>query len=416
MNILFLNAYFAPEQIAFTHLENDLINGLIEKGHEIFVLCPSPTRGIEPDVVKKYKRIKYEDMYDGKVHVRRFYAPQENRNIILRAIRYFLCNYQTIRLGKKYKNIDAVFAVSTPPTQGAVATIVAKKIRKKSGKKIPVIYSLQDIFPDSLKNANITKENSFIWKIGRCLEDYTYRNVDEIITISESFKDNIVKKGVPEEKITVVPNWINTDNVFPVERKNNPLFDKYKLDRNKFYICYSGNIGHSQNMDLLLDVAKELQESNRDICFVIIGDGAAKIDVENRIKNENIDNVIMFPYQPYEDIANVFSLGDAGLIVSKAGIGESSVPSKTWSIMASQRPIVASFDKKSDLIKLIERIECGYVAQADDIEGLVNIIKKAYYNRTLNEKLAINGKRYISEIVSKHICVKRYIDVMNKYL
>ena len=77
MRILFLDAYFEPEQIAFTHLEKDLLEGLIQAGHEVEIVCPTPTRGVSAEVAKKYKKIESETLYEGFVHVTRFSAPQE---------------------------------------------------------------------------------------------------------------------------------------------------------------------------------------------------------------------------------------------------------------------------------------------------------------------------------------------------
>ena len=409
MNILFLDAYFEPESIAFTHLENDLLDALTKDGHNIHVICPAPTRGVDDTVRKKYKYKRKEKLHDGHVHVSRFSAPKEGKNPIIRMFRYFWCNLQSYRYGIRCKNVDVIFTNSTPPTQGMLAVLVKKKLSKN--KNIPFIYCLQDIFPDSLVNAKMTSKGSLIWKIGRKIEDYTYKNADEIITISDAFKQNIIKKGADEDKIHIVPNWIDTSEVFPVARDSNPIFDRYKLDRNKFYICYSGNIGHSQNMNLLLDVAKRIKD--KDVCFVVIGDGAARIDMEKRIATENIANVIMLPFQPYEEIANVFSLGDVGLIISKPGIGGSSVPSKTWSIMAAEKPILASFDQESELSILIRKVQCGVVCQAGNEKSLIEAIGRLKQEN--HTKMGMNGRNYVTNEISKKKCVSQYVDIFKKY-
>ena len=197
MKLLFLDAYFEPETIAFTHLENDLIEGLITDGHKIDVICPIPTRSISNDVYEKYWSLRRESLYGGYVCVTRFWAPREGKNLILRAFRYFWCNFQTYRIAMRVKNIDLVFSNSTPPTQGMLSALAVKKLSNKYEKKVPFIYNLQDIFPDSLVSTGLTKKGSLLWKIGRRIENYTYRNADKIIVISEGFKRNIMAKGVP---------------------------------------------------------------------------------------------------------------------------------------------------------------------------------------------------------------------------
>ena len=131
MNILFLDAYYEPEKIAYTHLERDLIEGLISDGHKIKIICPTPTRGIDKETREKYKNKIFEEKYNGSVEVNRFKAPQEGKNPIVRAFRYFWCNFRTYQIALKSKNVDVVFSNSTPPTQGAISGIVARKLSKK---------------------------------------------------------------------------------------------------------------------------------------------------------------------------------------------------------------------------------------------------------------------------------------------
>lgn len=412
MNILFLDAYYEPETIAYTHLEKDLIEGLIADGHIIHIICPTPTRGISDEVRKQYKRIKSESKYDGSVIVERFWAPQEGKNPLIRAFRYFWCNLRTYQQAVKQINIDVVFSNSTPPTQGALSGLVAKKLSKKSKKKVPFIYNLQDIFPDSLVNAGMASKDGMLWKIGRKLENFTYDHAEKIITISDDFKRNIKEKGVPEEKIVVIPNWVNTDNVYPVEREDNILFERYNLDRSKFYICYSGNLGHSQNLELLVNVAEDVQITMPDVVFVLIGEGAAKSELTEVVEVKKLSNIFILPFQPYEDIAHVFSLGDVGLIMSKPGIGGSSVPSKSWSIMAASRPILASFDRDSELTNLVTKLNCGIStdpsspsSEREFIEAIQTI--KHADRETLGE----NGLQYIKTVVNKDKCVRSFADV-----
>ena len=101
-------------------------------------------------------------------------------------------------------------------------------------KKIPFVYNLQDIFPDSLVGTGLVRNSGLIWKIGRVIEDFTYKHADKIIVISEDFKRNIMAKGVPEEKIVVVYNWVDQNVVKNIDRKDNKLFDRYHLNKNRF--------------------------------------------------------------------------------------------------------------------------------------------------------------------------------------
>lgn len=414
MRILRLRTYFYPENVAASAMNEDFECELVKRKITSVNYTPMPSRGITDEVRKEYKKKKYEELKDGYVIVHRFSMIKEGTNFVQRTLKFLLCAIAEYIKGIKAKDIDALYGSSTPPTQGMLCGKVAKKLSRKYKKKVPLVYNLQDIFPDSLVNAGITKTGSLIWKIGRKIEDYTYRNADKIIVISEGFKNNIMAKGVPEEKIVVVPNWADTDGIYPVERKDNVLFDRYGLDRDKFYISYSGNVGYTQNMDLLLDTAKEINCELKNVRFVIIGEGVAKADVERRIREESIDNVILLPFQPYEDIAHVFSIGDAGLIISKSGVGNNSVPSKTWGYMAAEKPILASFDRESELASLIETVGCGMVAQADSKGELIKAIRQLVADNIFQKgKL---GKTYLQTELNKEKCVKMYVDTITSVM
>lgn len=413
MKILKLPAYCFPERVSSSHLTDDLSLAYQNAGFEVEIHTPTPTRGITKEARIQYKKIKYEETHGGTEKIYRFSMFGEGKNPIVRALRYVFCNIIQYFKGINTKNVDIIFGSSTPPTQGVLCSMVKKKLSKKYKKNVPFIYNLQDIFPDSLVTAKMTKKGSLIWKIGRKIEDYTYKNADKIIVISEDFKRNIMEKGVPEEKIVIIPNWVDSEKVYPIDRKDNILFYRYGLEPDKFYICYSGNIGHSQNMRMLLNTAKELKTDLPEVRFVLIGDGAAREEVEAFIKDEVIDNVIMLPFQPYEDIAHVFSLGDAGLIISKPGIGNSSVPSKTWSIMAAARPVLCSFDDDSELSRLIKEVGCGVTAQAEDgTENLKKAIYTLYNSKKTNAEIGALGRKYLTEYLDKDKCVGMYIETI----
>ena len=131
-----------------------------------------------------------------------------------------------------------------------------------------------------------------------------------------------------------------------------------------------------------------------------------------RIADEKISNVIMLPFQPYEDIAHVFSLGDIGLIISKPGIGGSSVPSKTFNILAASRPILASFDRESELCRLIDKYHCGMVAEADSLDEFVSGIRALYSNPEIRRQLGQNGRQYVSDNLGYQKPANQYVDVL----
>ena len=411
MKILFLTAYFHPEQAASPYLGENRNQAFADAGYDMVVYTPTPTRGISENVRQEYKKKKLESLYDSKMIVHRFNLIGEKKNPILRAWRYTMsCIKQFCKgiFSKDARSCNLMFISSTPPIQGAMAALV-KKFRRDH---IPFIYNLQDIFPDSLVGTGLAKKDGLLWKIGRMIENFTYRNADKIIVISQDFKRNIMAKGVPEEKIEVIYNWVDEQAVVNIPRNENKLFEKYNLNPNKFYITYCGNIGLTQNMDLLLDVAKELS-TEENIHFVLVGEGADKARVKSRVENENINNISFLPFQPYEDISHVFSLGDAGLIISKPGVGENSVPSKTWSIMSAECPVVANFDE-NEIKTILSENNCGIFTKAGDKEAFKNAILELYNNKDKAVQLGKNGRQFIMENLTREIGTSKYVKVVKE--
>lgn len=407
MRILQLAGYFFPEKAASIYLEENRYEAFSNAGFKTIVYAARPQRGLTEEEYKEYKHKKLEMMYNGGVEVHRFAMYREGKNPVLRALRYFLISAIQFWKGAWTKDINLIYVASTPPTQGALAALV------KKCKRVPFVYNLQDIFPDSLAGTDLARKGGLLWKIGRVIENFTYRNADKIIVISEDFKKNIMAKGVPEEKIVVIYNWVDQNAVIDVPRSENVLFDRYGLDRSKFYITYNGNIGLTQNMDMLLEVAKAL-ESNEDIQFVLVGNGAYLEEVKRIIAERNVQNVTLLPFQPYEEISHVFSLGDVSLVISKPGVGANSVPSKTWSIMSASRPVLANFDE-NELKSIIEKNNCGIFTKAGDKVAFTDAILKLYGDRELCKEMGRNGRNFVMENLTKEVGTQKYVDVIKSF-
>lgn len=402
MKAIFPCSYYLPETAASLYITDNIVHACADKGIQVDLYTPSPTRNVPDGSVWE----REERQMDGKLRIHRFHLYGEGKNPMLRALRYFLGEFILLRycMWKKY---DVAFVDSTPPIQGLKMPLI-KWLKRK-----PTIYNVQDIFPDSLVGTGLTHEGSLIWKIGRIVEKITYRYADKIIVISEDFKKNIMAKGVPEDKIVVVYNWVDQNKVVDVPREENKLFEIYGLDRGKFYITYNGNIGLTQNMDMLLEVAKELQEEYEDIHFVLVGNGAYLDEVKRKVADQQLENVHLLPFQPYEDISHVFSLGDASLVISKPGVGANSVPSKTWSIMSASRPVLANFDE-NELKTIIENNHCGIFTKAGNKDAFKESILTLYNHRELCKEYGHNGRKFVLDNLTREVGTQKYVDVIKE--
>ena len=436
MRVLFFSSYYHPEAAASSYLGDNIRDALCKDKSIVELYVPEPSRGISKEEREKYKKLKYENLSDGYLRVHRFSMFAEGKNPVLRALRYGFCSLKSFNLGvfaKDARSCNVMFIASTPPIQGAMAAMV-KKCRRDH---IPFVYNLQDIFPDSLVGTGLAKKDGLLWKIGRRIENFTYNNADKIIVISQDFKRNIMAKGVPEEKIEVIYNWVDQNAVVEVPREKNKLFDMYGLDRSKFYITYNGNIGLTQNMEMLAEVAHELEASHPDIHFVLTGNGAYWDTLVAKLRGEKQEqrtqapdgteaitfgNITLLPFQPYDDIAYVFSLGDASLVISKPGVGENSVPSKTWSIMSASRPVLANFDE-NELKEIVDGTSassttgkpCGIFTKAGDKEAFKQAILTLYNDRELCKEMGRNGRQFVMDNLTREVGTQKYVEVIKQF-
>lgn len=407
MVILRITAYYNPEKVSSSHLFNDLEKALIKDGHELIIITPNPSRNVDKSTINKYrgKEKQNEWLFGNKLRVIRFKLFSEPKNVLLRALRYFLSVFKQYLIASKLNNIDVILIDSTPPIQG----IIGAKLSNK--KKIPFIYILQDIFPDSLINTGMINNQNILWKIGRKIENYTYKNASNIIVISQSFKSNIISKGVTEDKVYIIENWIDTKKIRKISKNKNYLFEKYNIDKGKFIISYCGNLGHTQNLEMVISAARSLISENMH--FVFLGDGYNK---DNLVKQAiSLNNISFIPFQPNENISEVYSLGDLGLIVSKKNIGNNSVPSKVFTMMSAEQPILASFDEDSELSNLLKLSQAGFCITPENEELFVEKIREIYTKQNELMILGENGRKYVESHHSKNVNVSKYLKVLSNY-
>lgn len=404
MKILFTCAYYVPEKAASIYLTEDLAFGLANSGHEVVIVTPIPTRGIDENIRDYYKKNSIESAVNGRLKIIRFSLYKENTGTIARAMRYLLCNLKHLYYGLT-RDYDVMFVDSTPPTQGLVSAII-KLFRKKK-----IIYNAQDIFPDSLISSGICSGRGIAWKIGRLIERITYWAADTIIVISQSMKDNLLQKNVPNDKIKVIYNWVDVDKITPINRDKNDLFEQYGIGRDDFNVVYAGNLGRAQNIDIILNVAKKLIDY-KVIKFIIFGTGNEELRVGQRIKEEEISNVRLLPIQSADAVSKVYSLGDLSIVSCKRNFGGIAMPSKFANILSCGTPVIVSFDENTDLQYLVEKNNLGYFCPAENEESFLDCVKKAYNSRAILQERRSKIRNYAISHFSKQTGVNQYIDII----
>ena len=406
MRLLLLPAYFSPEKMSSSKLDDDRNLAIIESGVKIDCFAPTPTRGISREVRKEYCKLKDEVLFDGCLNVHRYSMFTEGKNSVIRALRYFLCLIKQCYWGFKSKDADVLLLGSTPPINGLVGGFL------KYWNKIPYIYTLNDVFPDSLSTLGYTP-NSILWRFGSKIERYTYEHADKIIVISEDIKNNIIAKGVPEKKIEVIYNWVDEKSVYPVDKVVNPLYAEFNICPENFNVVYAGNLGNAQNIQILIDAAEKLA-SYSNIEFFIFGTGGLESDIKQQIEMKELKNIRVFPLQPFERVSYVYGLGDACVVSCKKGLGGSAMPSKSATIMATGRPLLVNFDK-GELEHIVKDSKCGLFSEAGNLAQFVESILTFYNNREMCEEYGKNARNLILEKFTKDVNVQKYVDIIKSF-
>ena len=404
MKLLFLNSYYYPEVVSSLYLVENRLETFANAGIDMEMLVPSPTRGVDNGTRKKYQSQKVEYKFNKRLKINRFPLFKEYQSSLLKGFRYLLVNLNHLIRGLFVRNVDCIFCTSTPPTTGIIAALL-KKV-----KRVRFVYNLQDIFPDSLVALGCRNKKSFLWWIGRRIESFIYKNADAIIVISEDFRKNLLSKGVSDEKIHVVYNWVDQNVVKPVKKEDNTLYKLFDIPKDKFTVVYAGNMGHAQNIQIIIETAKQL--SNCDIQFLLFGKGPLKEKIEE-VKKAGLDNIYFLPFQPYEKVSSVYGMGNVAIVSCKKGLGGSAMPSKTWSIMASGTAVIANFDP-GELKDIIEKYECGMYTEAENTESFKDAILKYYENADLCRTQGENGVATVTEYFSREIGTKKYLEIIQK--
>lgn len=404
MRILYFDQYYPPEQSSGSHLVQDLLDGMAERGWDVEVCVPTPTRGVDDEARRMYKREKrVEVTRGGRVIVRRMPLMREGTNPVLRALRFLIFSVMCFckALGARY---DVVFTGSGPPTQGFVVGLASCISRR------PLVYNLQDVFPDSLVTTGLTSEGSFLWKIGRRMEDSSYRSAAKIITVSERMRANILAKGADASKLSVVMNWEDLDTVHEVARTENRLFGELGVDPDKFIVLYAGNLGASQDLLSLVELAEDAKEL--DVQFVVVGSGSEEARLREAVAARGLDNVLFRPLQPLDRVSEVYSMANVAYVSCSEGVGAAGFPSKCWSIFATSRPVLASFDIESDLGDAIRKYGLGFVSAPSDRSGrFANLIALMNDEKT-RKAMGRAARDYVVRNGEKTMSVGRYLDII----
>jgi len=396
MRILFIEPYYFPDRGPAAPLYTMLCEELVRMNHEVIVLAAVPhypTGKVE----KAYQGSRIRRTNENGVQVIRVPLPSVNRTILWQRFLQFLI-YQFACLIAGWNLKADIFLTATPAFMVLLPVVYFYLIRK-----IPYIYSVHDVYPDSGIRLGIFKHPFFI-RLVTGLEKFTAHRSNFIRILSPSYVDPVSKLGISKTKQHLIYDWVDTTLIKPVSKKNDFSVENNLQD--KFIIEYAGNISFSQGLEYLIKTAELLR--NDGIHFLIIGEGAKKNELEKLCREKKLEYVQFLPFQPREKLPDVLGTADISLVTLRKGMGFNSLPSKTLSILASGRPIIANIDPGSETWDLVERAQAGLCIEPESPEKLANAIRSLKDNEKQREIYGKNGRNYVAKNHSPQSAAKAF--------
>lgn len=262
----------------------------------------------------------------------------------------------------KYPKAD-LFLVSNPP----MATLLPLFCKN------PFTVLIYDIYPDALLEFKIFKSDSSIIKYWKKANIKVYSRAKRIYTLTEGMK-NKLSHYVSGDKIEVIPIWTDNDFLKPIKKKDNKFLKEQNLE-DKFIVMYSGNLGKSHPIEVLVEIANELKE-HKNLFFLIIGGGDKFELIKQKIKEYNLDTIRLLEWQPTELLPYTLSAADLAVVSLGVEATDLSIPSKTYNLMSVGVPILCIANKDAALAKLIKQHENGETFSSNQREEIKNYILK----------------------------------------
>lgn len=402
MKIVVLCPHFEPDTAPTGTVMTRLVDELARRGHQLHVVTALPW----------YRSHRIEDGWDGTMLRRattRFgsvtrvhpFPGKDRSNIARRALGFggfcLLAGWGALTAGRQRGSgrVDAVLVMSPPLPLGLVGWAVAR-IRRA-----PVVFNVQDVFPDAaVETGAIT--NRRIIAVARWLERITYERCDAVTVLSDDLADNVSAKVRPSHRdaVVMIPNFVDTAAIIPQDRMT--AYRRELGIGDEFVVMYAGNVGLSQSLDLLIEAARQIP----DVTFVVNGDGSGRAQLEAAASG--LTNLRFGSFQPAARLSEVLATGDLHVVPLRAGLGRVSVPSKTYSILASARPILAAIDPGTEVPRILAASGAGRAVLPDRADLFVAALREMLAERAKLTSSGASGRSWVEHHVSPAAVAERY--------
>lgn len=403
MRILLLTQWFDPEP-TFKGLA--FARELVRRGHQVQVLTGFPNYP-GGKLYEGYRvRLVQRETIDGISIIRVPLYPSHDNSALQRIANYVSFALSAAVMGPfLVKPADVVYVYHPP------ATVSLPAISLKLLRRMPFVYDVQDLWPDTLAATGMLN-NPLILKLVALWCRLTYMLANHIVVLSPGFTRKLIERGVQEEKISVIYNWCDESQIAVVERSEAERLEPEMVGR--FNVVFAGTMGKAQALEAVLEAAALLGQRLPDVQFVFVG-GGIEVERLKQIKNEKqLDNVVFLPRRPAAKIGSILSLADLLLVHLKDDpLFEITLPSKTQAYLAAGRPILMAV--RGDAASLVEQAGAGVACVPEDAESIAATIVRLFaLSQAEREHMGSNGARFYQQELSLPIGVARFEEVFAK--
>lgn len=405
LHVAFFNRAFYPEVSATGQLLTELAQGLTHThGVQVSVVAGVPLQtGNRPWKNPKGWWLMAQDQFEEISILRAHGTHFSKRRFMGRVTNYLTYFFSAYLAGLRLKRPDVIVALTDPPIIGLAALLAAWRFR------CPLVISYRDLFPEVghlLEDFNSPAVDGILTLVNRILIRYSKR----LVALGEAMRNRLIEKGASPDRVVIIPDWADTSAIVPTDKKN-PFSIRHGL-QDRFVVMHSGNMGVSQNLEMVLEAAACLKET-QDLAFVFVGEGLKKAALQAGAQRLSLENVLFLPYEPKENLSNSFAAADCFIVSLKPGLHGYIMPSKLYGILAAGRPYVASVDPECDVARITQKYRCGLLSQAGSAQDLAEKILQFYRDRTLVQTMGANARK-ASHAFDRSVGVKAYYDLCLK--
>ena len=392
--------HFAPDLAPTGVVMTRIVSELAARGHELHVVTSLPwyrNHAIEPGWGGRLWRTEKTE-WGSIIRVHPFPGKSKS-NLLRRALGFIAFSYAVgIRSvhadGLPFK-VDGVLAMSPPLTLGLTGWFT-KIIRRA-----PLVFNIQDVFPDAAIQTGAISNRKII-AAAKWLERMSYQRSDAVVLLSQDLRANIANKIDKRfhQRLHVIPNFVDTHAITPQNRMT-----AYRSELgigDQLVVMYAGNVGFSQSLNLVVDAAAKFP----DIAFVINGDGAARKKLEEDCAQ--LTNVYFGDYQPVERLGEVLATGDIHLVPLRAGLASVSVPSKSYSILAAGRPMLAAIDPGTEIPNMLQQCGAGVAVEPDNSSAFIEALSQLVSGREQLREMGSRGRAWVETHASPASVAAQY--------